>query len=182
LRKLKQDFEQRKRNLCCKMATPIPYAYLRRKTLGRGARKMVKGLEAAARMIGAGWTAIWRWRAQCRRGGRGAQAIRFHVRSEKPEEIDPRVECDRAASRALPDHVESRDRIGIAQNQRVGACPNRTSRATFSGHGLSAPKGAETAAMSFWASLASGQITIAKIDGWRNLAERPFDQIIDLGP
>jgi hypothetical protein len=28
--------------------------------------------------------------------------------------------------------------------------------------------------------LASGQITTRKIDGRRNLAERPFDQIIDL--
>jgi hypothetical protein len=58
----------------------------------------------------------------------------------------------------------------------------RKSRATFSGHALCAPKGAETAAMSFWALPASGQITNANIDGWRNLAERPFDQIIDLGP
>ncbi len=41
-------------------------------------------------------------------------------------------------------------------------------------------EGTETAAMSFWALLVSGQITIAKIDGWRNLAEGPFDQIIDL--
>src|SRR5450631_631792 len=37
---------------------------------------------------------------------------------------------------ALPDHVESRDRKGIAQIQRVGACPCRKSRATFSGHAL----------------------------------------------
>jgi putative transposase len=34
--------------------------------------------------------------------------------------------------------------------------------------------------MLFWALLASGQITIAKIDGWRSLAERRSDQIIDL--
>jgi hypothetical protein len=39
---------------------------------------------------------------------------------------------------ALPDHVESRDRKGIAQIQRVGACPCRKSRATFSGHALAA--------------------------------------------
>ena len=39
MRKLKQGFEQRKRNLCCKMATTIPYAYLSRKTLGRGAAR-----------------------------------------------------------------------------------------------------------------------------------------------
>jgi len=32
----------------------------------------------------------------------------------------------------------------------------------------------------FWALLASGQKTIRKIDRWRNLAEKPFDQIVDL--
>jgi putative transposase len=34
--------------------------------------------------------------------------------------------------------------------------------------------------MLFWALLASGQITIAKIGGRRSLAEGPSDQIIDL--
>src|SRR5450631_4745482 len=42
-------------------------------------------------------------------------------------------------SRALPDHVESRDRKGIARIQGVGACPCRKSRATFSGHALVLP-------------------------------------------
>jgi putative transposase len=39
---------------------------------------------------------------------------------------------------------------------------------------------AETAAMLFWALLASGQITMRKVDGWRSLNERPSDQPIDL--
>ena len=39
---------------------------------------------------------------------------------------------------------------------------------------------AETAAMLFWALLASGQITMRKVDGWQTLAEKPADQIIDL--
>src|SRR5476651_664564 len=39
---------------------------------------------------------------------------------------------------------------------------------------------AETAAMLFWALMASGQITMRKVDGWRSLAEKPSDQIIDL--
>ena len=39
---------------------------------------------------------------------------------------------------------------------------------------------AETAAMLFWALLASGQITMRKVDGWQSLAERPADHIIDL--
>jgi len=39
---------------------------------------------------------------------------------------------------------------------------------------------AETAAMLFWALLASGQITMRKVDGWVTLAEKPTDQPIDL--
>jgi len=39
---------------------------------------------------------------------------------------------------------------------------------------------AETAAMLFWALMASGQITMRKLDGWQSLDERPSDQTIDL--
>jgi putative transposase len=39
---------------------------------------------------------------------------------------------------------------------------------------------AETAAMLFWALLASGQILMRKVDGWNSLAEKPSNQIIDL--
>jgi transposase-like protein len=40
---------------------------------------------------------------------------------------------------------------------------------------------AETAAMLFWALLASGQITMRKVDGWQSLAEKPTAQTpIDL--
>ena len=39
---------------------------------------------------------------------------------------------------------------------------------------------AETAAMLFWALLASGQITMRKVDGWPTLAEKPTAQPIDL--
>jgi putative transposase len=39
---------------------------------------------------------------------------------------------------------------------------------------------AETAAMLFWALLASGQITMRKVDGWQTLAEKPTVQCIDL--
>jgi putative transposase len=39
---------------------------------------------------------------------------------------------------------------------------------------------AETAAMLFWALIASGQITMRKVDGWHSLAEKPSDQVIDL--
>jgi transposase-like protein len=39
---------------------------------------------------------------------------------------------------------------------------------------------AETAAMLFWALLASGQIVMRRVDGWQTLAEKPSDQIIDL--
>ena len=33
----------------------------------------------------------------------------------------------------------------------------------------------ETAAMLFWALLASGQITLRKINGWQNLAQPPAE-------
>ena len=39
---------------------------------------------------------------------------------------------------------------------------------------------AETATMLFWALLASGQITMRKVDGWHTLAEKPTVQCIDL--
>ena len=39
---------------------------------------------------------------------------------------------------------------------------------------------AETAAMLFWALLASGQIVMRKVDGWEDLTEKPSDQNIDL--
>jgi transposase-like protein len=38
---------------------------------------------------------------------------------------------------------------------------------------------AETAAMLFWALMASGQISMRKIDGWRTLPTKPLDQKID---
>ena len=39
---------------------------------------------------------------------------------------------------------------------------------------------AETAAMLFWALLASGQITMRKVDGWQTLGTKPIDEPIDL--
>jgi transposase-like protein len=39
---------------------------------------------------------------------------------------------------------------------------------------------AETAAMLFWALLASGQINMRKVDGWKTFAAKPFAQLIDL--
>ena len=39
---------------------------------------------------------------------------------------------------------------------------------------------AETAAMLFWALLASGQIAMRKVDGWESLSEKASDQTIDL--
>jgi transposase-like protein len=38
----------------------------------------------------------------------------------------------------------------------------------------------ETAALLFWALLASGQITMRKVDGWPTLGARPTDGVIDL--
>ncbi len=39
---------------------------------------------------------------------------------------------------------------------------------------------AATAAMLFWALMASGQIVMSKIDGWQTLATKPVDQPVDL--
>src|SRR5438445_5755110 len=39
---------------------------------------------------------------------------------------------------------------------------------------------ADTAAMLFWALLASGQINMRKVDGWQTLSTKPIDQPIDL--
>ena len=39
---------------------------------------------------------------------------------------------------------------------------------------------AETATILFWALLASGQINMRKVDGWKTLATKPIDQPIDL--
>jgi putative transposase len=39
---------------------------------------------------------------------------------------------------------------------------------------------ADTAAMLFWALLASGQISMRKVDGWQTLATKPIDQPINL--
>jgi transposase-like protein len=39
---------------------------------------------------------------------------------------------------------------------------------------------ADTAAMLFWALLASGQINMRKVDGWQTLATQPIDRPIDL--
>src|SRR5207237_1707315 len=39
---------------------------------------------------------------------------------------------------------------------------------------------AETAAMLFWALLASGQITMRKVDGWQSLTQKLADKPIDL--
>jgi putative transposase len=39
---------------------------------------------------------------------------------------------------------------------------------------------AETAAMLFWALLASGQIIMRKVDGWQSLGEPPAKSPIDL--
>ena len=34
--------------------------------------------------------------------------------------------------------------------------------------------------MLFWALMASGQITMRKVDGWQTLDQAPFEQTLDL--
>jgi hypothetical protein len=71
-------------------------------------------------------------------------------------------------------------------------CPRRSPHSIFSGRN-SRPQtetgsikrriktqtvlpSADTAAMLFWALLASGQINMRKVDGWQSLATTPIDQ------
>ncbi len=39
---------------------------------------------------------------------------------------------------------------------------------------------AETAAMLFWALMASGQIAMRRVDGWQTLDQAPVEQPLDL--
>jgi transposase-like protein len=39
---------------------------------------------------------------------------------------------------------------------------------------------ADTAAMLFWALLASGQIIMRKVDGWKTLSQKPSAQLVDV--
>ncbi len=39
---------------------------------------------------------------------------------------------------------------------------------------------AETAAMLFWALMASGQITMRRVEGWQTLDDAPVEQTLDL--
>ncbi len=39
---------------------------------------------------------------------------------------------------------------------------------------------AETATMLFWALMASGQITMRRVDGWQTLDQAPLEQPLDL--
>jgi transposase-like protein len=41
---------------------------------------------------------------------------------------------------------------------------------------------ADTAAMLFWALLASGQINMRKVDGWQTLTTKPVDRVLGLDP
>ena len=66
-------------------------------------------------------------------------------------EIDPNLERDRAIARGVQ-----------APDQDQTATLRRNRRHVFR------------------ALLASGQITMRKVDGWQTLAEKPDDQIIDL--
>jgi hypothetical protein len=72
--------------------------------------------------------------------------------SAMPMTIDPHVECSRTTARGV--QAVDQDTDGFTK--------------------------CEAAAMLFWPLLASGQITMRKVDGCRTLAEKPSDQIIGL--
>src|SRR5450759_1970126 len=85
-------------------------------------------------------------------GGGRRPPVHLHPPAAKPVAQRPHYECDRAM------HEEFTRRI---KTQTV--LPS-----------------ADTAAMLFWALLASGQINMRKVDGWQTLATKPIDQPIDL--
>ena len=71
----------------------------------------------------------------------------------------------RVADRRFPDQARLEEGAGRRLHRRVAEA-DRTP--------------AETAAMLFWALLASGQITMRKVDGWQSLGQPPSTSTIDL--
>jgi hypothetical protein len=85
-----------------------------------------------------------------------------------------RSQAATTASTACPNSV-----LAPLRNTSVRGSENLPGRVSWKTFQTVLPS-AETAAMLFSALLASGQITMRKVDGWQSLAERPSDQIIDL--
>jgi putative transposase len=73
-------------------------------------------------------------------------------------------------------HEEAGDKLFTFTRMHLSACIR--SSATDQDADRAASR--ETAAMLFWALLASGQIKMRTADGWQSLAEKPSDQTIDL--
>jgi hypothetical protein len=67
-------------------------------------------------------------------------------------EIDPHVECDRTPARGVQTADQDADRSTKCRNRRHVVL----------------------------GAVASGQITMRKVDGWRSLADKPSDQVFDL--
>lgn len=85
---------------------------------------------------------------------------------EKPATAcSPSHDCRRASGGARGQRTRSNDYTKSLSggSKRRPCCPRRV-----------------TAAMLFWALLASGQINMRKVDGWQTLATKPIDQPIDL--
>ena len=92
------------------------------------------------------------------------------IYASTPKEIEARrrsfIRKWRLKCRAVADSLEAIERLHEEFKRRI-----KTQTVLPS---------AETAAMLFWALLASGQITMRKVDGWQTLAEKPTAQCIDL--
>jgi hypothetical protein len=63
--------------------------------------------------------------------------------------------------------------VALAQDHRRHRAPARGVKRRIKTQGLLPC--AETAAMLFWALLASGQITMRRVDGWQTLERSPTD-------
>src|SRR4030081_1760704 len=116
------------------------------------------------------------------------------IYAETPEEIETRrkafVRKWRLKHEAVANSLEEAgDRLFTFT--RLPPSPWRSARTTNAHHRLheefkrriktqTVLPSADTAAMLFWALLASGQINMRKVDGWQTLATNPIDRPIDL--
>jgi len=115
------------------------------------------GLDGTLRPLASGCWRTWRQCELCRQGRSS------HAKSA-PLVCRPRRSC--ATGRTIT-------RFRPATASRMLWCKRRIKTQTVL-------PSAETAAMLFWALMASGQIAMRKIDGWWTLPTKPLDQQIDL--
>ena len=123
-----------------------------------------------------------------------SMTTRHDLRGDAGEEIEARrkafIRKWRLKHRAVADSLEEAGdelfaftRLPPSQWKSAGPRTRSSDCTRSSSGGSRRPTvlpSAETAAMLFWALLASGQINMRKVDGWQTLAAQPVAQPIDL--